>query len=101
MTTSTTPVLVLEELTGGLLHAVDAGQDGLLERRRERDRHVRRGDPPHRPVEVLERGAPPRPVRDDGGGGAGPGAGGGEGRRVGAAGPPPLPPPVQVLVLEE
>src|SRR4051812_10000421 len=40
MTTSTAPVLVLEELTRGLLHAVDAGQDRLLERGRERDRHV-------------------------------------------------------------
>src|SRR3954447_12570522 len=42
MTTSTVPALVLEELTGGLLDAVDARQDRLLERRGERDRHVGR-----------------------------------------------------------
>src|SRR5579875_172882 len=35
------PASVGEELTACLLHAVDAGQDGLLERRRERDRDVR------------------------------------------------------------
>ena len=49
-----TRVSVLEELTRGLLDLVDGGQDGLLERRRERDRHVGRRDPAHRPVEVLE-----------------------------------------------
>ena len=49
MTTSTCRRSVLEELTGGLLDAVDAGQDGLLERRRERDRDVRRRDPPTGP----------------------------------------------------
>src|SRR3954470_9970562 len=62
MTTSTVPAalgagwweLISEELTGGLLHAVDAGQDRLLERGRERDRHVGRRYAAHRAVEVLE-----------------------------------------------
>ena len=47
-------VSVGEELTARLLDAVDARQHRLLERRRERDRHVGRGDPHDRPVEVLE-----------------------------------------------
>ena len=48
-------VSVGEELTARLLHVVELGQDRLLERRAERDRHVGRGQPPHRRVEVLER----------------------------------------------
>src|SRR3954454_13065560 len=48
-------VSVLEELTHSLPDVVDLGQDRLLERRREGDRHVRRGDADDRPVEVLER----------------------------------------------
>src|SRR5437764_1105375 len=52
--TSTT-VSVGEELTARLLHVVDLGQDRALERRAERDRGVRRGDPDDRAVEVLER----------------------------------------------
>src|SRR5215213_5079710 len=51
--TSTVDASVLEELTARLLDVVDLGQHGLLERRRERDRHVRRGDADDRPVEVL------------------------------------------------
>src|SRR4051812_24917920 len=47
-------VLVLEELTHSLPHVVDLGQHRLLERRREGDRHVRRGDADDRAVEVLE-----------------------------------------------
>src|SRR5207247_11192425 len=37
-------VSVVEELTACLPHVVDLRQYGLLERRGERDRHVRRGD---------------------------------------------------------
>src|SRR3954466_5798910 len=47
-------ISVVEELTRRLLHALDARQQGLLERWAERNRGVRRGDPRHRPVEVLE-----------------------------------------------
>src|SRR2546423_8097261 len=46
---------VREELIARLLHAVDGRQDGLLQGRRERDRHVGRAEPHDRPVEVLER----------------------------------------------
>src|SRR4051812_39503910 len=49
MTTS-----VREELTAGLPDAVDGRQQRLLERRRERDRHVGRGHAHDRAVEVLE-----------------------------------------------
>src|SRR3954470_10235299 len=52
--TSTSACSVLEELTARLPDAVDGGQQRLLERRRERDRHVGRRDPDDRPVEVLE-----------------------------------------------
>src|SRR5215211_4309333 len=52
--TCTTPPLVREELTARLLHVLHLRQHGALERRAERDRHVRRGDPHHRAVEVLE-----------------------------------------------
>src|SRR5688572_33238521 len=44
-------VSVLEELTARLPDVVDLGQDGLLERGRERDRHVRRGDADDRAVQ--------------------------------------------------
>src|SRR5680860_1527588 len=44
---------VLEELTARLLDVVDLGQDGLLERGRERDRHVGRTDAHDGSVEVL------------------------------------------------
>jgi len=46
---TSTSVSVSEELTARLLHAVDAGEDGLFERGRERDRDVRRGDADDRP----------------------------------------------------
>src|SRR4051795_5432424 len=52
MTTSISSVL--EEVTARLLDAVDGRQERLLERRRERDRHVGRRDADDRPVEVLE-----------------------------------------------
>src|SRR4051795_11709349 len=45
---------VLEEVTARLPDAVDGRQQRLLERRRERDRHVRRRHPHDRAVEVLE-----------------------------------------------
>src|SRR4051794_20967555 len=67
----TSIVSVAEELTGGLLHAVDAGQDGLLQRWGERDRDVGRRDARDRPVEVLERALGDQ-RRDLGAGGAGP-----------------------------
>src|SRR3954469_22886113 len=51
--TSTVDASVLEELTTRLLDVVDLGEHGLLERRRERDRHVGRGHADDRPVEVL------------------------------------------------
>src|SRR4051794_20265217 len=51
----TSTALVSEELTAGLLHAVDLGQDRPLERRAERDRGIRCGNPHDRAVEVLER----------------------------------------------
>src|SRR5919197_2403036 len=51
---TSTIVSVLEELTRGLPDLVDGGQDRLLERRRERDRHVGRRHAADRPVEVLE-----------------------------------------------
>ena len=57
---------VREELTARLLHVVELRQDRLLERRAERDRHVGRGQPPDRRVEVLEgiaRRRSPRPPR--------------------------------------
>ena len=47
-------VVSSEELTERLLHVVGLRQDGLLERRAERDRHVGRGQPPDRRVEMLE-----------------------------------------------
>src|SRR4051795_9737167 len=53
--TSTRLVLVGEELTASLPHVVDLRQHRSLERRRERDRHVGRGDPLHRTVQVLPR----------------------------------------------
>src|SRR4051812_48973418 len=52
---TSTSVSVLDELTACLPHVVDLGQHRLLERRRERDRHVRRGHAHDRPVEVLPR----------------------------------------------
>src|SRR6478735_3547935 len=52
---TSTMVSVLEELTASLLHVVDLGQHGLLERRRERDRHVGRGDADDGAVQVLPR----------------------------------------------
>src|SRR5918997_656938 len=51
--TSMSVVSVLEELTARLPDVVDLREHRLLERRRERDRDVRRRDPHHRPVEVL------------------------------------------------
>src|SRR4051812_47728297 len=53
--TSISVASVLEELTARLPHVVDLRQHRLLQRRRERDRHVRRRHPDHRPVEVLPR----------------------------------------------
>src|SRR5207245_2328776 len=52
---TSTVVLVLEELTARLLHAVDVRQESLLERRGERDRDVGGRHADDRPVEVLER----------------------------------------------
>src|ERR687893_642511 len=52
---TSTYVSVLEELTACLPHIVDLREHGLLERRRERDRHVRRRHAHDRPVEVLPR----------------------------------------------
>src|SRR5204862_6755617 len=52
--TRSAAVSVCEELTARLPHTIDVGQDRLLERRRERDRHVRRGHTNHGTVEVLE-----------------------------------------------
>ena len=46
---------VFEELTTGLLDLLDLRQQGALERRRERDRHVGGGDAHDGAVEVLER----------------------------------------------
>src|SRR5215218_5947684 len=46
-------VSVLEELTARLLHVVDLGEHGLLERGGERDRHVGRRHAHDGPVEVL------------------------------------------------
>src|SRR4051794_13811535 len=70
MTTSmVTAALVLEELTRGLLHPVDARQQRLLERRRKRDRHVGRRDAADGSVEVLERAVGDE-RRDLGAGGA-------------------------------
>src|SRR4051794_15910787 len=60
MTTSIRVPLVLEELNARLLDAVDRRQHRLLERGRERDRHVWGGHAHHRPVEVLE-----APLGDD------------------------------------
>src|SRR3954451_14224766 len=51
--TSTTVVLVGEELTACLPDVVDLRQHRALERRRERDRHVRRSDALDRAVQVL------------------------------------------------
>src|SRR3954471_11674471 len=50
---TSTYVSVLEELTARLPHIVDLREHRLLERRRERDRHVGRRHPHDRPVEVL------------------------------------------------
>src|SRR5829696_7117803 len=52
--TSINPSLVGEELTAGLLHVLDLWQHSALERRAERDRHVRRGDTHNGTVKVLE-----------------------------------------------
>src|ERR687891_2396955 len=52
--TSIEPFLVREELTASLPHVLDLRQHGTLERRAERDRHVRRGHAHHRAVEILE-----------------------------------------------
>ena len=58
---------VRKQLTACIADALDAGQHRLLERRRERDRDVRRGHAHDRSVEVLEaalrRSAPPPPRR--------------------------------------
>src|SRR4051812_1263821 len=51
--TSTSVVLVGEELTTRLLHVVHLRQHGAFEWWRERDRHVRRRDTAHRAVQVL------------------------------------------------
>src|SRR2546423_1845950 len=51
--TSISVVSVGEELTRSLLHVVDLGQHRALQRRRERDRHVRRRDTADRAVQVL------------------------------------------------
>src|ERR1700742_3823102 len=48
-----TTVSVGEELTAGLLHVLELGQDRALQRWAERDRHVGRGQGPDRAVEVL------------------------------------------------
>src|SRR5215213_7390939 len=48
-------VSVLEELTACLPHVVDLREHRLLERRRERDRHVGRRHAHDRPVQVLPR----------------------------------------------
>src|SRR5439155_25292782 len=53
--TSTTVVSVGEELTRCLLHVVDLRQDRALERRRERNRNVRRGNALDGAVEVFPR----------------------------------------------
>src|SRR3954464_4665236 len=45
---------VREEVTARLLDAVHGRQERLLERRRERDRHIGRRDADDRAVEVLE-----------------------------------------------
>src|SRR5579872_4938282 len=52
--TSTVPVSVGEELTASLPHALDVWQYRLLERWRERNRHIRRGDAHDRTVQILE-----------------------------------------------
>src|SRR3954453_7787036 len=62
---------VVEELTARLPHAIDARQDGLLERGAERDRHVGRRHADDGPVEVLERALGDE-RGDLGAGGAGP-----------------------------
>src|SRR5213592_2781408 len=46
---------IFEELTARLLDVVDLREHGLLERRRERDRHVGRRHADDRAVEVLPR----------------------------------------------
>src|SRR3954465_14918794 len=51
--TSTARGSIGEELTAGLLDVVDLREHGLLERGRERDRHVGAAHPHDRPVEVL------------------------------------------------
>src|SRR4029078_4383280 len=48
-------VSILEELTARLPHVVDLREHGLLQRRGERDRHVRRGDADDGAVQVLPR----------------------------------------------
>ena len=53
--TSTAVELVGEELTASLPHVVHLRQHRALERRAERNRHVRRRHADHRTVEVLER----------------------------------------------
>src|SRR5215213_9472500 len=59
---TSTVVSVLEELTARLLDVVDLGEHRLLERGRERDRHVGRRDAHDRPVQVL-----PAALGDQGG----------------------------------
>src|SRR3954468_10019408 len=54
VTSTSVPDSVGEELTARLLDVAGLGQDRALERRRERDRRVRRSDAHDRPVEVLE-----------------------------------------------
>src|SRR6185437_4011447 len=51
---TSTRVSVREEVTARLLHAVDAREHRLLQRRRERDGDVGRRHPHHRAVEILE-----------------------------------------------
>src|SRR3954453_23779859 len=51
---TSTSVSVGEELTARLLDVAGLGQDRALERRRERDRRVGRGDAHDRAVEILE-----------------------------------------------
>src|SRR5829696_10255378 len=54
VTSTVVPLSVGEELTARLLHVVQLREHVLLERGAERDRDVRRGQPPHRRVQVLE-----------------------------------------------
>jgi len=52
--TSTRAESVREEVTARLLYAFDGRKHRLLQRRRERHRHVGRGHPDDRAVEILE-----------------------------------------------